>query len=389
LFPSAVWRRRANSTEGRSVVAANREDPRIRVLGLLADPDLPAELAEELAGELPHLLQEHLGDRVAWEVRAVCEPFAAGEVDQGKLLAVARQRLGREGWDLAVCLTDLPFRSGRRPLVADLNAADGVALVSVPALGAMRLRRRARQAIVRLVGELLEEPPDVGDRARPEDRGAGLAGPVRRVPPGDQETGVRFVASTVRGRARLVAGMVRANRPWRLMLGLSSALAAALATSAFGLTQDTIWQLADALGPWRLSLAALGSIVSLVVWLVADHELWERRSGRAARSGQPIGLYNTATVITLTLGVVCLYAALLVLNLVAAMVFVVDDVLAETLRHPVGVGDHALLAWMTTSAAVVGSALGSGLESDEAVRSAAYGNREAERRARHDDGATM
>ena len=78
-------------------MAANREDPRIRVLGLLADPDLPAELAEELAGELPRLLQEHLGDRVAWEVRAVCEPFAAAEVDQGQLLAVARQRLGREG----------------------------------------------------------------------------------------------------------------------------------------------------------------------------------------------------------------------------------------------------------------------------------------------------
>lgn len=85
---------------------------------------------------------------------------------------------------------------------------------------------------------------------------------------------MRFVASTIRGRLRLVAGMVRANRPWRLMLGLSSALAAALATSAFGLTQNTIWQLADALDLWRLALAALGSIASPVVWLIADHELW-------------------------------------------------------------------------------------------------------------------
>jgi hypothetical protein len=51
------------------------------------------------------------------------------------------------------------------------------------------------------------------------------------------------------------------------------------------------------------------------------------------------------------------------------------------------VGDHALLAWVTTSAAVVGGALGSGLESDEAVRRAGYGNREAERRAQLEDGA--
>jgi hypothetical protein len=119
------------------------------------------------------------------------------------------------------------------------------------------------------------------------------------------------------GRGLLVAGMVRANRPWRLMLGLSSALAAALATSAFGLTQDTIWLLADALGPWRLSLVALGSIATLVVWLIADHELWERRNGYAARLGHPIGLYNAATVITVLLGVVSLYVALLVLNFLA------------------------------------------------------------------------
>jgi hypothetical protein len=66
----------------------------------------------------------------------------------------------------------------------------------------------------------------------------------------------------------------------------------------------------------------------------------------------------------------------------------VDKVLRETLRHPVAADDRLLLAWVTTSAAVVGGALGSGLESDEAVRKAAYGNREAERRAQGNDGAT-
>ncbi len=85
------------------------------------------------------------------------------------------------------------------------------------------------------------------------------------------------------------------------------------------------------------------------------------------------------------LGVLSLYVALLVLNFLASEVFIVDTVLADSLQHPVGLRHHALLAWVTTSAAVVGGALGSGLESDEAVRRAAYGHREAERRAQADD----
>ena len=35
-----------------------------------------------------------------------------------------------------VCLTDLPRRSGLRPIVAEVNLTDGVAVVSLPALGA-------------------------------------------------------------------------------------------------------------------------------------------------------------------------------------------------------------------------------------------------------------
>jgi hypothetical protein len=57
---------------------------------------------------------------------------------------------------------------------------------------------------------------------------------------------------------------------------------------------------------------------------------------------------------------------------------------------PIGQGDLFVLAWFVASAATVGGGLGSGLESDDAIRAAAYSKREQDRRdrlARDDDGS--
>jgi hypothetical protein len=348
------------------------------VLGLLSDPDLPVELAEQLAGELPELLAERLDDQVAWQVQLLSERFDLG--DEERLLEFAAQRRAREGWDLVVCLTDLPRRSGLRPIVAEASMADAVALVSLPALGARQLYQRVRELVVGLVAELAVA--SLGDGRIDQDPGgrirSRIAAPIRRIVPSDAGVDVRFVLPGIRGQARLLAGMVRANRPWRLITGLSGALAAALAAGAFAVVTSDIWQLADSLGPLRLSVVTVLSIGAMVAWLIIDHELWERPSGQLARDRAR--LFNVATVLTVVLGVGCLYAALLVATLAAAWFLVTGELLSGSLQHRVGWPDYVTIAWLASSIATVGGALGSGLESDEAVRAAAYGYRQQERR---------
>ena len=188
--------------------------------------------------------------------------------------------------------------------------------------------------------------------------------------------------STSSNRGRLLLGMVIANRPWRLVPGLKSALVAALTTGIIATTNSTVWLLAGSLSTWRLTVATLVSIALVVGWLVVDGELWDHPEQDSAEARERARLYNTSTLVTLTVGVSICYLALYLLNLVWAL-FVLDPaVMGNYLRVTLGYGDLFVLAWFVASAATVGGALGSGFESDESIRAATYSKREEERRNR-------
>jgi hypothetical protein len=184
------------------------------------------------------------------------------------------------------------------------------------------------------------------------------------------------------GRWRLLLGMVLANRPWLLVPGLKSALVAALTTGAIATINSTVWLLAGSLTWWRLVIATIASIALVVGWLVIDGQLWDRPDADSAEARERSRLYNASTLITLTSGALICYLALYVVNLVWALFVLDPDVMGGYLRMSLGYGDLFLLAWFVASAATVGGALGSGLESDEAIRAAAYSKREEERRDR-------
>lgn len=321
-------------------------------VGLVADPAKPTQIARRFKGR-------HRSDgeaRGSWNVEVISEPFTLACEDSDTALSRLTERGREHDWDVVVGLTELPLRDGEgRYLLIETDPEHQSAVLSLPALGGLRMHRRSGRALREVV--------------------AGMADPSSR-----QSHRVPLPHRT--GRWRLLWGMVLANRPWLLVPGLKTALVAALTTGAIATINSTVWLLAGSLSWWRLVIASVASIALVVGWLVIDGELWDRPDDDSPEARERSRLYNTSTLLTLTAGALICYLSLYVLNLVWAL-FVLDPaVMGGYLNMQLGHSDLFVLAWFVASAATVGGALGSGLESDEAIRAAAYSKREEERRSR-------
>lgn len=126
---------------------------------------------------------------------------------------------------------------------------------------------------------------------------------------------VRYVAPSGLSRLRLLMGMVYANRPWRLVAGMSKVIMAAFATGAVSLAYPTIWQLSDTMGPWRMSVATILATAAMIAWLILEHELWERPKSAGNANGRRC---TTRRPSSLTIGVVIFHVGLFLLLLLTA-----------------------------------------------------------------------
>jgi hypothetical protein len=316
----------------------------------VADPAAPTEIARGMTDLSP------LGGSDAWDIIVVSEPFTTGSEDVETAVGRLQDQARQGDWDLVVGLTELPLHDQEgRHLLVQTDPARRTAVLSLPALGGLRMHARARRAVRELVGAMAD--PNAEDECR--------------------ET-----LPHLRGRWRLLLGMVLANRPWLLVPGLKSALVAALATGAVATMNSTVWLLAGSLSWWRLVVATIASVALAVAWLFVDGELWDRPDDDSPQARERSRLYNASTVVTLMAGVLICYAALYVVNLAWAFFVLDPGVMGGYLHRSLGYGDLLVLAWFVASAATVGGGLGSGLESDEAIRAATYSKREEDRRDR-------
>ncbi|NKS65813.1 hypothetical protein GS461_05275 [Rhodococcus hoagii] len=333
------------------------------IVGVVADPGFSTRLAQILIDRLPELLRATPLDASAEvdveNVALTLPPATDGAPALDEWFDVLQHK-----FDLVLVVSEMPRRQASRAVVAEVFR-DRMCVFYTPSFGVLGTSRRLLRTVADLLPHLL---------------GTGASGPA---PAGtrwvaDADGGGRLVSTSPLGRVRLVAGMVRGNRPWRLIPALSGAFGAASAASAFGVFYASIWQMAASMSVTRLTLVTLAVLVAVSTWLIVPNGLWERPNFRSTRADRV--LYNSATLGTVVAGAVCMYGLLLLAVMLAAVVVVPDDYLAEQLGAPATLATYVKLAWLAASLGIAAGAVGSTTSDRTEILRATYGRREVERR---------
>lgn len=337
------------------------DDGRGWTLGLVPSPEHCEQIASRIKDGLPETLRERSGFGGEWIVRIESDPLTGANVDIDDMLDAVAERKERAGWDVAIALSDLPIREGGTTIVAEGCSGRAVAVLSVPALGVIRIDTRVTDLVVELVRNLRER------------RETGEA----------PETDIRLTAPRVMGTLGLLAGMVYANRPWSLFPSFKTAVATAFATGGYGLIFTTLWEIGNTYGYGRLVALMIAAMTILVTWIILSHRLWE--TSRADVTQYQRSLYNATTVATIAVGVVFAYVIIFALLLLAAFIYIPQSMLESTIGEPALPMSYVRIAWVTSSVATIAGAIGASLENTEAVRKATFGWRQIYRWREYSD----
>lgn len=353
------------------MTSLDRNETSEAVLGLQADPGVPARIAARIAADLAAQLSRASGRRWRVEVSAGELPLATdGTIP---LLERAPQLRAEHGWEYLIYLTDLPRYQDRKPLLSAVSADAGAALISLPSLGAFRVSDRIRRLAAALI--------DVDATARGPDAAAveaALGGAAVRQTCSADGTRVITARADRFTAPRMLAGMLRSNRPGRLLPAMTGCIAVAVATGAFGIFYGTLAAVADPLSIPRLLLVSALVNALLTIWLIIANQLWNRQDHPEGMWRR--GLDNASTLVTVGVSVLLMYVILVAVMLVLSLAVVDDSFLSSEVMHPVGFGDYLRLAWLSASMGTLAGALGSNFDSAEAIREATYSQRYHERR---------
>ncbi|UOQ49398.1 hypothetical protein MUN88_04640 [Gracilibacillus caseinilyticus] len=359
-------------------------------LGFVTPPWYTEKIEYKLQHCLPELLNKHLDGEQEWEVKYSADPLIGLTEHSKEVMNALYRKKEEEGWDFAVCLTDLPLFRNKSLVVAEANEKKQVSLLSLPGIGAFPIIKRIRESIIQLVkemnGENTQKEPGRWSLNASRNKWKNVWRKLTFMTPilketteiDDENMGVRFIVdSRFRAGLRMITGMVRANRPWLLFPSFMKVLMVAFTTGIYALVFPTLWKLGGSYGIGRMLLISVMAITSLVLWIIISHKLWERPHDNYSTYLRR--LYNCTTFLTLLTTIVIYYFVLYGGFLLAVFLLIPMDVLQAQLSGEGDFRHYFLIAWMATNVSTFIGALGSSLEKEEVVLSGTYGYRQRQR----------
>ncbi|UJL46383.1 hypothetical protein KFZ58_18915 [Virgibacillus sp. NKC19-16] len=354
-------------------------------VGIIAAPELPAEIAADFGEVLPKFFAEEIDDNINWSVETLVDPVTGFAESVDDILEDAVEIRKQRDWKYAICLTDLPIFLHKNVIVTDISNKHDVAQLSIPAFGWLVKKEKVRNAVITIINKLYH-PSEENDGRRNDSKSLlEKQFPLNRVKRVDADNGVKeadkryIVVPKMNGRIRLLLGMTQANRPWSIMASFKKVIAVAFTTGAFASIFSTIWTLSHLLSESRLTLLTLAAITLMVAWIIVSHNLWETPASGKNKSMRR--LYNQTTVMTLILSVITYYVVLFTFFFILVVTLVPPEAY-KTLANLDGsftVIHYVKLAWILASVTTVTGAIGASLENEEMVRDITYGYRQKRR----------
>ncbi|GEP85199.1 Uncharacterised protein [Staphylococcus piscifermentans] len=370
-------------------------------VGIIAAPGFPERLSNKVIEELPTILNRELNTDAEWDFHVAVDPLIGSAEDVNKSLDAAQNVKQEHNWDYGIVVTDLPIVSNRRVIIGNLDETHATALISLPALGWIGLRKKLKQSLLYFAESIYRSQHD--DEANQQHK-LNLSW-ITRIKPetasldqkqdndmetateqedGDEtsksHTTTRFILKPlIISWIFLLFGMTRANEPWKEIPNFKKIISLSFATATYLTIFSTPWQMSIEFSNLRFILMTILAVGGMALWIMYAHRLWEPPSSLTTRTYRTV--YNITTVMTLLIIIALSYVILFVLLMVSVALFVPND-LYNMMTSNQGIrtwGQFLYLTWFITSLGFLAGALGASVENEEKIRDMTYSYRQRAR----------
>ena len=131
-----------------------------KVIGIVAAPGYSDRIGAGLEEAMPELLDYYVDHSTEWIVESDIDSLTGVTEKTEEVIDSLLEKKEELGWDMAICLTDLPLLYEGKLVIAEANEQQGAGLISLPGMGATPLIKRVREAVLHLVSEMHDGSTD-------------------------------------------------------------------------------------------------------------------------------------------------------------------------------------------------------------------------------------